>query len=230
MIRLDMSEYQTQDSIKRLLGSLPGEEYAPSEFIEKVRENPFSLILLDEFEKAHPRILDTFLQVFEDARLTDNLGRTTSFVNNIIIATSNAGSEFVRERLRAGKGAEEIKGELLEYLQRNGIFRPELLNRFDDVIVFNALGERETREVTRLILEKNLKALEEKGILVDFDEKIVEKIVKEGFTPEFGARSIRRYVEKNIEDFLARMILEGKIQKGEKKTLSVDEQGEITVK
>lgn len=227
MIRLDMSEYQTQESIKRLLGSLPGEEYVPSEFTEQVRLHPFSVILLDEFEKAHSRILDIFLQVFDEGRLTDNRGHTVSFRNSIIIATSNAGSEFIREKLIEAIDMVRLKKELLDYLLRQQLFRPELLNRFDDMVMFKPLGEKEVVQIAELLLSGVLKTLEEKQIFIAHDEKVIEKIAKESFDREFGARNIRRYVQQHIQGFLSTMILENKIKKGDKKTLTVNEYGEF---
>lgn len=229
MIRLDMSEYQTQESIKRLLGSLPGETYTPSEFMEKVRERPFSLILLDEFEKANSQILNIFLQVFDDGRLTDNLGRTIPFTNTIIIATSNAGTEQIREMLQQGKDIPSTKKILLDYLQKNGLFKPELLNRFDDIIIFKPLGEAEIKSISKLELDKVLKQTEEKNIYINYDEKIIDKISKEAFDPEFGGRNVRRFIESNIENYISRMILQNQIKKGDKKSLTVDEKGQIVV-
>lgn len=227
MIRLDMSEYQTQDSTKRLLGSLPGEENASSTFIDQVREKPFSLILLEEFEKAHETVLNVFLQVFEDGRLTDNRGSRVSFVNTIIIATSNAGSEFVRESIENKVEVAAIKDQLFEKLQKDNIFKPELLNRFDDVVVFKPLSERDIQKITILMLQESLKLLEDQRIMVDFDSKAVAKIATEAFSREYGARNIRRYIEKEVEGLISRLILEEKVRKGEKKELSVDEKGEF---
>lgn len=229
MIRLDMSEFQTQDSIKRLLGSLPGETYSPSQFIEEVKDNPFSLILLDEFEKAHSRILDVFLQVFDDGRLTDNAGRTIPFTSTIIIATSNAGSEMIRQKVKIGEDIVKIKPEILDQLQKEEKFRPELLNRFDDIIIFKPLGEDEIRKIANLQLFSVLKPLEEKSIYLSYDQKIIDKVSTEGFDIEFGARNVRRYIQSNIENMVSKMILQNQIKKGDRKTLSVDGEGNIVI-
>ncbi|OGH10300.1 MAG: hypothetical protein A2857_02540 [Candidatus Levybacteria bacterium RIFCSPHIGHO2_01_FULL_36_15] len=229
MIRLDMSEYQTQESIKRLLGSLPGEDYSPSEFMENIKEHPFSLLLLDEFEKANPQILNVFLQVFDDGRLTDNLGRTIPFTNTIIIATSNAGTEQIREMLQKGMDITSMKKTLLDYLQKNGLFRPELLNRFDDIIIFKPLGSAEIKSIAELELAKVLKQTEEKSIYIKYDGKIIDKISKEAFDAEFGARNVRRFIESNVENYVSKMILQNQIKKGDKKLLTVDEKGQIAV-
>src|ERR1700704_3539545 len=204
MIRLDMSEYTTQDSVKRLLGAEPGQGNERGELTEKVRENPFSLVLLDEFEKAHPDILNLFLQVLEDGRLTDNHGKTISFVNTIIIATSNAGSEFIREKIAQGKPDQKtFQQELLELLQSKGIFKPELLNRFDEIIAFSPLGDAEVTAVTNLLLKSLAHDLEKKDIYITFDQSVIEKIVKEGFDQQFGARPLRRFIQHSIEDVVA---------------------------
>jgi ATP-dependent Clp protease ATP-binding subunit ClpC len=229
MIRLDMSEYQTQESIKRLLGSMPGEAYSPSPFLDAVKNNPFSLVLLDEFEKAHPRILDVFLQVFDDGRLTDNSGKTIPFTNTIIIATSNAGSEIVRQKVRTGIDLQQIKGELIDQLLKEEKFRPELLNRFDDIIVFKPLGQNEIYSIAKLQLFSALKLMEEKSIYINYDEKIIQKISKEAFNAEFGARNVRRYIQEHVENVISTMILSNTLKKGDKKMLTVDDQGKIIV-
>lgn len=222
MIRLDMSEYQTQDSLKRLLGSLPGENYSPSEFLEEMRERPFSLVLLDEFEKADSRVQDVFLQVFEDGRITDNLGRTVSFVNAIIIATSNAGAEFVREKIKEARDNSSFKKEVISLLLEKGVFKPELVNRFDEIVFFKPLSKEETRKIASLILAFALKEFEKKSIYINFDDKILDKIVYQGYDLEFGARNIRRYIENNIESYISVQYLDDKIKKGDRKLLTVD--------
>lgn len=230
MIRLDMSEYTGADSINRLLGSAPGQGNERGELTEKVREHPFSLVLLDEFEKAHQDILNLFLQVLEDGRLTDNKGKTISFVNTIIIATSNAGSEFIREAISKGHpDMKKFQQNLLELLQSKGIFKPELLNRFDDIIAFSPLGDSQIYAVVQLLLKNVSQELEKKEITVTFDQSVVEKIVKEGYDQQFGARPLRRYIQNNIEDLLAQELLKDEIKRGEKITVAVDEEGNIVI-
>lgn len=223
MIRLDMSEYQTQNEVERLLGGVPGGIEIESSLPEQVRLHPFSLILLDEFEKAHPHILDIFLQVFEDGRLTDNNGKTVSFKNTIIIATSNAGSESIREMMHEGKDPSLAKDILVEGLLSGGVFKPELLNRFDDVIIFTPLSVSEATEIAKLILALSLKSLEDDQIFIDFDDKVAGKIVHDSFDEDAGARNMRRYVGSTIEDYLSKLILEDKLQKGSHVILTVDE-------
>jgi len=220
MIRLDMSEYASLDAINRLLDNLS----------DKIHDHPFSLVLLDEFEKANVSVLDIFLQVLDDGRLTDNKGRTVSFVNAIIIATSNAASEFIREEVLKGTPVDKaFQQQLVNYLEVKGIFKPELLNRFDEIVVFKPLGEKEVAQITELLLKKVSEKLREQDIEVTFDEKVVGKIAKEGFDQQFGARPLKRFIQDNIEDLLAQKILKGEIQRGNKVTLSVDDQNIINI-
>lgn len=230
VIRLDMSEYQTQDGVKRLLGASPGEGSEKGELTDKVYEHPYSLILLDEFEKAHSQILDLFLQVLDDGRLTDNKGKTVSFVNNIIIATSNAGSEFIREELVKETIIDKaFQDQLLNLLQTQGLFKPELLNRFDAVVVFKPLGQAEVLAITKLLLKKVSQKLLEQDIEVTFDEKAIQKVATESFTQEFGARPIRRYIQDYVEDLLSQKILKNELARGSKITVSVDNNLQFTV-
>jgi len=229
MLRFDMSEYKGEEGIKRLLGATPGEGSEKGE-IEKVYDNPFSLVLLDEFEKADPKILDLFLQVLDDGRLTDNKGKTISFANAIIIATSNAGSEFIREEIQKGtKVDKNFKTNLLDYLQKQGIFKPELLNRFDEIVIFKPLGEKEVVAITKLMLVQFQKNLKDKDIEINFDDNIITKIASEGFDKEFGARPLKRFIQDNIEDLIAQKILKDEIKRGDKITVSVNLQNKISL-
>lgn len=223
MIRLDMSGYADEGGHKRLLGALPGEGEARGELTELVRDYPYSLILLDEFEKAHQSILNLFLQIFEDGRLTDNRGKTVSFVNTIIIATSNAGSEFIHQAVEQSRTLDSsFHQELLEYLQEKNIFKPELLNRFDGVVTFRPLTEEEIKQVTLLLLKDVTKTLEEKDIIPTFTDAVLQKIVRDGYNKEFGARPIRRYLQDNIEDLLSKKMLTGEIKRGDTIIIDVD--------
>ena len=229
MIRLDMSEYATEEGARRLLGSMPGEEEQPGELTDKIYDNPYSLVLLDEFEKANPKILDLFLQVFDDGRLTDNKGKTVSFENSIIIATSNAGSEFIREEVaKSVEINKDFKTKLFEQLQTKGIFKPELLNRFDDIIVFKPLGESEIKQIVELLLKKLEEKMKKKDITVSFSEDVIDKVAKEGFDEQFGARPIQRFIQDNIEDLFAKQLLEDKIKRGDRLNLTVQD-NKITI-
>ncbi len=229
-IRLDMSEYADTEGVKRLLGAAPGEGPERGELTEKIHDNPYSLVLLDEFEKAHPLILDLFLQVLDDGRLTDNKGRTVSFNNAIIIATSNAASEYIRERVTSGKTLDKVfHQELLEYLQTHHILKPELLNRFDEVITFTPLGKNEISQIVTMMLKALVEKMKEKDITLVFSDAVIKKIVDEGYNPQFGARPLRRFIQDTIEDMIAKMTLQDKLQRGNTATVSIDNSGVITV-
>ena len=228
MIRLDMSEYTDENGMKRLLGAAPGEGEDRGELTDKVHDNPASLILLDEFEKAHPNIHNLFLQVFDDGRLTDNKGNTVSFRNAIIIATSNAGSEYIREEVEKGvKMDKSFRTKLLDQLQTKGLFRPELLNRFDDVVVFKPLGQDQVTAVTKLLLDALKKQLSEQDIQLSFDDAVIEKVSQEGFDKDFGARPLRRYIQDTIEDMIAQKKLTKEITRGKSVSFSIDGTGAL---
>lgn len=229
MIRFDMSEFQTQEQIERLLGPRPGMGYIANTLVDQVHDHPFSVILLDEFEKAHPQILDLFLQVFDDGRLTDNAGRTISFVNTIIIATTNAGSEMIREETQKGVRVSDMKDQLVDYLMRAHLFRPELINRFDEVVVFSPLTQQDIVQISKLMIEESLKRLEERHMYITFDQRVVDKVAREGYDPEFGGRNIRRYIEENLESFISDKILTNEISRTIRVNLSVDDTGRFII-
>jgi ATP-dependent Clp protease ATP-binding subunit ClpC len=208
MIRLDMSEYQDKASIYRLIGA-PGEAGI---LTEAVRKNPFTLLLLDEMEKAHPDILNVFLQVMDDGRLTDSLGRTIDFTNIILIATSNAGTQFIQEQVKLGTPGEEIKQKLME-TELKSYFRPEFLNRFDGIIVFKPLNLEQVIQITKLMLQGVVKRLEEKGINFSASDQAVEELAKIGFDPIFGARPLRRAVQEKVDNALADYLLRGELKR-----------------
>lgn len=210
MIRLDMSEYQEKSSINRLIG-VPGGEKGGL-LTEEVRLNPSSILLLDEIEKAHPDILNVFLQVMDDGRLTDALGRTIDFTNMIIIGTSNAGTDFIQEEINKQTSVEIIT-EILIREKLKPYFRPEFLNRFDGVIVFKPLGMEEIKQIAKLLLKKLTKQLEEKGIILKVTEEAVKELAEEGFDPAFGARPLNRVIQNRVSDILAKSLLTGKINR-----------------
>ena len=185
-------------------------------------------MLLDEFEKAHPKILDLFLQVLEDGRLTDNKGRTVSFSNAIIIATSNAGADIIRQAVKSNTPIDKkFQGTVLEYLQANHLFKPELLNRFDDVVTFKPLGPEEVMAITKLYLQSLTTQLAKEDITATFDSAVIEKVAHEGADTEFGARPLRRYIQDTIEDLIAKKKLNDEIKRGSKLAFSVDTTGNI---
>ena len=212
IIRLDMSEFQNVIDIPRLLGS-PEEEGL---FTTQVRERPFSLILLDEIEKAHPNILNLFLQVLDEGNLTDGLGRKIDFKNSIIIATSNAGYLVILEALKKDRAMPKIKDELLDFLFKEGIFRPEFINRFDAVIVFKSLTKENLLDIAELLLQKLKKNLKEKEIEFIITQPLKEKITELGYHPIFGAREMRRVIQDKIENVLASALLSGQLKRGDR--------------
>jgi len=224
MIRFDMSEYQDKQSIARFIGSSDGK--IAGSLTEAAIQKPYSLILLDEFEKAHPDILNLFLQLFDEGRLTDNLGRTIDFTNTIIIATSNAHSDFIKSRLEArapfGTITEELKKKLTDY------FKPELLNRFSEIIVFKALLISDIEAISKLQLADVAKTISEaRGINLSFDEAVIKKVAELGFNPVFGARPLRGVISEKIRSVLAEKILRGEIEKGGNLRISLSEQGDF---
>lgn len=226
MIRLDMSEYTDENGLKRLLGAAPGEGEERGQLTDKIHDNPSSIVLLDEFEKAHASIHNLFLQVLDDGRLTDNKGQTVSFRNAIIIATSNAGSEFIREEVEKKTSIDKkFEQRLLEQLQTKGLFKPELLNRFDDIVTFKPFGSEQVLAVTKLMLDALKKDLAKQDITLTFDDAVIEKITKEGFDQDFGARPLRRYLQDTIEDIIAQKRLTKEIDRGKTVAFSIDGTG-----
>ncbi|MEK7630005.1 MAG: ATP-dependent Clp protease ATP-binding subunit [Patescibacteria group bacterium] len=213
MHRFDMSEYQDKQSIFRFIGTPDGEKSGA--LTDAVMANPYSLVLLDEFEKAHPDILNLFLQVFDDGRLTDSLGRTVDFTNAIIIATSNAHSEFIKEEIEKGRSSDEVGEELKKKL--TDYFKPELINRFSEVIVFRNLNEAEIHTITKFLIKDVSDVLAEThGIELAVDEAAVKKIAELGFSPVFGARPLRQVISEKIKGVLADKILRREISRGNK--------------
>ncbi len=211
MVRFDMSEYQTKESIMRFIGTPDGK--ISGNLTDAIMQKPFSLVLLDEFEKAHPDILNLFLQVFDDGRLTDSLSRTVDFSDTIIIATSNAHSNFIKERIEAGDKIEKISDELKKKLTE--YFKPELLNRFSQIVVFKNLSREDIAAIAKLQLKSLAKNLEEQGIGFSCDEEAVLKIAELGYDPVFGARPLRGVISEKLRGVLAEKILRGEIAKGD---------------
>ena len=213
MIRLDMSEFQDIKDIPRLIGSMEQEGLLTT----KVREDPFSLILLDEIEKAHPNILNLFLQVLDEGHITDGLGRKVIFSNSIIIATSNAGAEVIWKDIKKDKRLDIIKEDLLALLFERKKFRPEFINRFDAVVIFKPLTKENLLDIAELMLDKikkNLKKQREVNFVIT--EKLKEKIVDLGYSPTFGAREMRRVIADRVENLLAISFLKKEIKRGDK--------------
>jgi ATP-dependent Clp protease ATP-binding subunit ClpC len=217
MVRLDMSEYQNVQDTERLLGSATQEAiFQGGTFCTQVRENPFSLILLDELEKAHPNILNLFLQVLDEGHITDGLGRKVSFQHTIIIATSNAGSQLILQALKDQKDFATLKEEIIDYLFKEEIYRPEFLNRFDAVVLFKPLAKEHLLQIVDLMLSKLKKNLAERGIEFSVTQPLKEKLAELGYDPKFGARNLKRVIQDNVENAFALALLRNTIQRGDK--------------
>ena len=241
IIRVDMSEFMESHSVAKLIGAPPG--YVGydegGQLTEKVRRKPYSVILFDEVEKAHPDVMNMLLQILEDGRLTDAQGRTVNFKNTIIIMTSNIGARLITDRNKLGftennsqeeskqKEYENTKKEVMAELKKQ--FRPELINRIDDIIVFHKLDDNNIKKIINIMLEKVTKRLEEQHIKIEIDESVKELIAKKGVDNNYGARPLRRAIQNMLEDKIAEAILEGKIQKN-KKTKATVENEEIVIK
>lgn len=219
MVRVDMSEYQSPSSVTRMIGA-PGDERGGL-LTEAVRRKPFTIVLLDEIEKAHPDILNLFLQVMDDGRLTDGIGRTIDFTQVVLIATSNAGTQYIQDETRKGTNAEVIKTGLLER-ELKGIFRPEFLNRFDATIIFSPLTPQDVQAITRLLIASVAARMEEKGIGFRAEEGAIIALAQLGFDPAFGARPLRRVIQDRVENALADLILRAAIKRRDTAVLKPD--------
>ncbi|CAI8166717.1 MAG: Chaperone protein ClpB [Crocinitomicaceae bacterium] len=217
MTRIDMSEYQEKHAVSRLVGAPPGYVgYEESgQLTEAVRRRPYSVILLDEIEKAHPDIFNILLQVLDDGRLTDNKGRTVNFNNTIIIMTSNTGAFHISDAYSNGKDIDQNKIKSLVLNELKATFRPEFLNRIDETIVFNQLSEKVISKIVKIQLQDLNKILANKKIKLDISDYAVEYLSKKGYEPQFGARPIKRLMQKEILNGLSKELLEGKIKEGD---------------
>ncbi len=210
MVRFDMTEYQDKQSFFRFIGSPDG--HVSGALTDAILQKPYSLILLDEFEKAFPDILNLFLQVLDEGRLTDNLGRTVDFTNTIIIATSNAHSDIINEALNKG----ETMSDISEYLRRKlvDVFKPELLNRFSKIVIFKNLVPKDLEQVVALYVKEVAATLSEQGITLEFDTSVIHEFARLGYDPAFGARPLRRVIDEKLRSPLSKKILEKGITKG----------------
>jgi ATP-dependent Clp protease ATP-binding subunit ClpC len=218
MIRLDMSEYQQQDSLNKLIGSPDGQ--MKGQLTEKVRSRPFSLILLDEIEKANSEVMLAFLQVLDDGRLTDSFGRVIDFTNTIIISTSNVGTRDIQDVSdKAGK-FEEIQEVAMAAVKEH--FAPEFLNRFSGIIVYRPLTIDNVRKIAHIMLEKVVKMADDKGIELTFKQEVITELVKRGFNPQWGARPLARVIENSVDTYLAEKILAREFKRGDKVELGLE--------
>lgn len=233
MIRIDMSEYMERHAVSRLVGAPPG--YVGydegGQLTEAVRRRPYSVILLDEIEKAHPDVYNILLQVFDDGRLTDGKGRVVDFTNTVIIATSNLGSQLIINNDKAaGKDKKDkttLKDNLMEVLR--GHFRPEFLNRIDDIIVFDALTKDQIKNIVRFQLEKVTQMLSGQDVTITFSDSLIDYVAERGYQPEYGARELRRLIKTDVENVLARKLLAGEIAEGATVRLDYSKKDGVTV-
>ncbi|SDD59716.1 ATP-dependent Clp protease ATP-binding subunit ClpC [Terribacillus halophilus] len=236
MIRIDMSEYMERHSTARLVGSPPGyvgyEE--GGQLTEKVRRKPYSVVLLDEVEKAHPEVFNILLQVLEDGRLTDSKGRLVDFRNTILIMTSNVGASELKRSKSLGftldsedQNFKDMKAKVTEELKK--AFRPEFLNRIDETIVFHPLEKKHMKDIVTLMADQLKKRLAQQDIEFTLTDAVIEKIANDGFDAEYGARPLRRAIQKNIEDLLSEELLRENIRKGQQVNIDVDKEGKYVV-
>ncbi|MDC3147324.1 ATP-dependent Clp protease ATP-binding subunit [Prochlorococcus sp. AH-716-I09] len=240
MIRLDMSEFMERHTVSKLIGSPPG--YVGfnegGQLTEAVRRRPYTVVLFDEVEKAHPDVFNLLLQLLEDGRLTDSKGRTVDFKNTLLIMTSNIGSKVI-EKGGGGLGF-EFSGESVEDSQYNRIkslvneelkqyFRPEFLNRLDEIIVFRQLTKNEVKDIAEIMLQEVFARLNDKGINLNVTDAFKERLVEEGYNPSYGARPLRRAVMRLLEDSLAEEVLSGRIKDGDKALVDIDDNKKVTI-
>ena len=229
MVRIDMSEYMEKHSVARLIGAPPGYVgYEEGGFLtEAVRRRPYSIVLMDEIEKAHPEVFNILLQILDDGRLTDGHGRTVDFKNTVVIMTSNIGSQWITDL--GEKDYEEMRRRVMDAVRAH--FKPEFLNRVDELIIFHSLGLEQIKAIVEIQVKKLEKRLLERRIQLKMTEKSKEWLAKEGFDPAYGARPLKRVIQKEIQDKLAMNILEGKFKEGSTITADVDERkGELVFK
>ncbi|MBG0851309.1 ATP-dependent Clp protease ATP-binding subunit [Streptomyces spinoverrucosus] len=235
MVRLDMSEYQERHTVSRLVGAPPGyvgHEEA-GQLTEVVRRHPYSLLLLDEVEKAHPDVFNILLQVLDDGRLTDSQGRTVDFTNTVIVMTSNLGSEAITRRgagIGFGAGGTEADEEarreqILRPLREH--FRPEFLNRIDEIVYFRQLTPDQLHRITNLLLDRTRRLMQAQGIAVEFTDPAVDWLARQGYQPEYGARPLRRTIQREVDNELSRLLLDGRVREGDRVRVDTED-GRLT--
>lgn len=242
MIRIDMSEYMEGHSVSKLIGSPPG--YVGydegGQLTEKIRRNPYSVILFDEIEKAHPDVMNMLLQILDDGRLTDSNGRTVDFKNTVIIMTSNVGARLITDKKTLGftskaeenkediKEYEETKKDVMQELKKQ--FRPEFINRIDEIIVFHKLSKDEMKQIVDIMLKQVTKRMEAQNIKLEIEDSVKDKIIEKGIDINYGARPLKRTIQNLIEDKIAEDILDGKVKPNKKAKIVVDEEGNIEIR
>jgi len=233
LVRIDMSEYQERHAVSRLIGAPPG--YVGydegGQLTEAVRRKPYSVVLLDEIEKAHPDVWNILLQVLDEGRLTDNKGRVANFKNTIIIMTSNIGSHLIQEKFTEDEGwnhslvLEEAKSAVLELLKQT--IRPEFLNRIDEIVMFEPLTKANIRKIVDIQFRQIRQRLNENGVQLDATDEVLDKLGEEGFDPQFGARPLKRVLQRRVLNELSKSILSGEVKKDSVVLMELNSDGEI---
>ncbi|MDP9191685.1 MAG: ATP-dependent chaperone ClpB [Acidobacteriota bacterium] len=227
MIRIDMSEYMERHAVARLIGAPPGyvgyEE--GGQLTEAIRRRPYSVVLFDEIEKAHVEVFNVFLQILDDGRLTDSKGRVVDFKNTVIIMTSNVGSQYIHEASRGTMSQDEMRRAVDQELQQK--FRPEFLNRIDDVIVFHSLDLKQIKQIIEIQIKRLEKVIHDRGLTLDISDSAKDYIAQEGYDPAFGARPLKRALQRQIIDPLAISLLEGKFKSGDTVFVKMTDEGEL---
>lgn len=227
MVRIDMSEYMEKHSVARLIGAPPG--YVGydegGQLTEAVRRKPYSVVLFDEVEKAHPDVFNVLLQVLDDGRITDSTGKTVDFKNTILIMTSNIGSQYLLDGIDEN-GNIKPEAEAMVMQELRGHFRPEFLNRLDETILFKPLTKDNIGHIVDLMVADVNRRLEDRELKVELTDNAKTFVTDHGYDPAYGARPLRRYLQKNVETLAARIILEGNISEGQTIVIDTDEKGE----
>ena len=218
MRRLDMSEFQGPDSISRLIGSYASGQ--PGLLSNLIREHPYGVLLLDEFEKTSPEVLNLFLPVLDEGVFADAAGKKVTAKNIIFIATSNAGSDLIWQLVSEGK--KPVATDLIDAIVAQGIFKPELLNRFDAVVVYQPLEEADLLQIARLMLKKLATRLEPQGLVLEISDLLVSAVAKNGANKVFGARPMQRYIQDNVEQAIADLLISGGLSRGMKVSFELD--------
>jgi ATP-dependent Clp protease ATP-binding subunit ClpC len=222
MVRFDMSEFQERHTVSRLVGAPPGyvgyEE--AGQLTEQVRRRPYSVLLFDEIEKAHADVFNILLQILDDGRLTDAQGRTVDFKHSVVIMTSNLGADRIQQYARQSGDFDQLKDDLMEVLRQS--FRPEFINRIDEIIVFRALTDEQLAEITKLLLDRLVRRMRAQRIELEFTDDAVQLLARVGFDPEFGARPLRRTIQRLVENELSRMVLDGSVEPGDKTVVDAE--------
>ena len=223
IVRIDMSEYQEKHTVSRLVGAPPGyvgyEE--GGQLTEAVRRKPYSIVLFDEIEKGHPDVFNLLLQMLDDGRLTDSQGRTVNFKNTIVIMTSNIGSQYLLDGISPdGEITEEARAQVQKALQAG--FKPEFLNRMDETVMFKPLTQSDICRIARLMLEKTCQRMKEQGYILTVEDSALNYVASEAYTPQYGARPVKRYIQRHIETEVARIVMRGDLNPGDEVVVSAD--------